>query len=195
VSKRLILDRKQPDTTGWRVPVQDIERLVLERVGQFLNSEPELFRALESITPEVRERAEQVKRIQSVTVPWSKLPAVRRKTLLHAVLKRVDLRPGFIDVSLRVELLVRLAEGHMQRALARDVVTSDADAYEPITPTNFTRILKMGFVAPDVIEAMLRDRHPLELTAHKLWRETEIPAAGSEQRARLCAPGNVPAAC
>ena len=49
----------------------------------------------------------------------------------------------------------------------------------------FTRILRLSFLAPDVVKTILRDRHPLELTAKKLAGDTRLPIAWQEQRARL----------
>ena len=49
----------------------------------------------------------------------------------------------------------------------------------------FTRIPRLSFLAPDVVKTILRDRHPLELTAKKLARDTRLPIAWEEQRARL----------
>ena len=49
----------------------------------------------------------------------------------------------------------------------------------------FTRILRLSFLAPDVVKTILRDRHPIELTAKKLAGDTRFPLAWQEQRARL----------
>jgi hypothetical protein len=49
----------------------------------------------------------------------------------------------------------------------------------------FTRILRLSFLAPEVVKTILRDRHPLELTAKKLAGDTHLPIAWEEQRARL----------
>ncbi len=49
----------------------------------------------------------------------------------------------------------------------------------------FTRILRLSFLAPEIVKTILRDRHPLELTAKKLARDTRLPIAWQEQRARL----------
>ncbi len=49
----------------------------------------------------------------------------------------------------------------------------------------FTRILRLSFLAPEVVKTILRDRHPLELTAKKLAGDTRLPIAWEEQRARL----------
>ncbi len=49
----------------------------------------------------------------------------------------------------------------------------------------FTRILRLSFLAPDVVKTILRDRHPIELTAKKLASDTRLPIVWEEQRARL----------
>ena len=54
-----------------------------------------------------------------------------------------------------------------------------------VSSSYFTRMLRLSFLAPDVVKTILRDRHPLELTAKKLAGDTRLPIAWEEQRARL----------
>ncbi len=49
----------------------------------------------------------------------------------------------------------------------------------------FTRTLRLGFLAPDVVKTILSDRHPIELTAKKLASDTRLPIVWEAQRARL----------
>jgi site-specific DNA recombinase len=49
----------------------------------------------------------------------------------------------------------------------------------------FTRILRLSFLAPEVVKAVLRDRHPIELTAKHLANEVHLPMSWGEQRALL----------
>lgn len=49
----------------------------------------------------------------------------------------------------------------------------------------FTRILRLSFLAPDVVKTLLADRHPIELTAKKLASYTRLPIAWEEQSALL----------
>ena len=49
----------------------------------------------------------------------------------------------------------------------------------------FTRILRLSFLAPEVVKAILRDRHPIELTAKRLVNETRISIDWEQQRALL----------
>ena len=45
----------------------------------------------------------------------------------------------------------------------------------------FCRIVRLGFLAPDVVNALLRDRHPPELTAQQLSRQTKLPNGWEDQ--------------
>jgi hypothetical protein len=49
----------------------------------------------------------------------------------------------------------------------------------------FTRILRLSFLAPAVVKAILHDRHPIELTAKRLANQLRFPIAWDEQRALL----------
>ena len=50
---------------------------------------------------------------------------------------------------------------------------------------HFTRVLRLSFLAPEVVKTILRDRHPLELSAKKLAGDTRLPIAWEEQRVRF----------
>ncbi len=49
----------------------------------------------------------------------------------------------------------------------------------------FTRILRLSFLAPDIVQAILRNGHPIELTAKRLANDTRLPIAWEEQRTLL----------
>jgi hypothetical protein len=49
----------------------------------------------------------------------------------------------------------------------------------------FTRILRLSFLAPDIVKMILRDRHPIELSAKRLANELRLPMAWDEQRVLL----------
>ena len=49
----------------------------------------------------------------------------------------------------------------------------------------FTRILRLSFLAPEIVRAILRDRHPIELTAKRLASQLRFPIAWDDQRALL----------
>ena len=49
----------------------------------------------------------------------------------------------------------------------------------------FTRILRLSFLAPDVVKAILRDQHPIELTAKRITNEGRLPISWEDQHALL----------
>jgi len=54
-----------------------------------------------------------------------------------------------------------------------------------VTGSYFARVLRLGFLAPEVVKAILHGRQPIELTAKRLVNELQISIAWSEQRTIL----------
>jgi len=54
-----------------------------------------------------------------------------------------------------------------------------------ITSSYFTRILRLSFLAPEITKAILRNCHPIELTAKRLANEIPLPIDWGKQRALL----------
>lgn len=54
-----------------------------------------------------------------------------------------------------------------------------------VSPSYFTRIVRLSFLAPDIVRAILNDRHPPELTARRLSLHTRIVNDWSGQKAVL----------
>jgi site-specific DNA recombinase len=46
----------------------------------------------------------------------------------------------------------------------------------------FTRVLRLSFLAPDIIKAILDGHQPADLTARKLMSDTRVPFSWDEQR-------------
>lgn len=49
----------------------------------------------------------------------------------------------------------------------------------------FSRIVRLGFLAPDIVEAILKGRQPAKLTAEQLSLGIELPAEWADQKALL----------
>ncbi len=58
-------------------------------------------------------------------------------------------------------------------------------AREKLTGSYATRLLRLTFLAPDLVRDVLNGRHPPTLTANNLMADTRLPLAWSEQRVRL----------
>lgn len=51
--------------------------------------------------------------------------------------------------------------------------------------SDLSRVIRFAFLAPDLAEAIIEGRQPVELTRHQLSRLTELPQLWTEQRALL----------
>src|SRR6476620_7034944 len=49
-----------------------------------------------------------------------------------------------------------------------------------------TRLLRLAFLAPDIVTSILNGRHPPQLTANRLMDDTRLPLDWSTQRELLC---------
>jgi hypothetical protein len=54
-----------------------------------------------------------------------------------------------------------------------------------VTRSHYRRVLSLSFLAPDIVQAILRDRHPVELNAEQLSKHTVLPVSWDEQRKLL----------
>jgi hypothetical protein len=54
-----------------------------------------------------------------------------------------------------------------------------------VTGSYFTRVLRLSFLAPEILKAILRNRHPIELCAKRLANEIRLPVAWEAQRTLL----------
>jgi site-specific DNA recombinase len=56
---------------------------------------------------------------------------------------------------------------------------------EGVSPSYFTRLVRLSYLAPDITQAILDGRQPRDLTADKLLAHSRLPLAWHEQRAVL----------
>ena len=54
-----------------------------------------------------------------------------------------------------------------------------------VSPSYFTRLVRLSYLAPDITEAILDGRQPRDLTADKLLAHSRLPLTWDEQRAVL----------
>jgi hypothetical protein len=247
VSPGLVRGNRLQAPRGRRIPAGDLERLVEERLRQFLQSDAEVFVAIEPRVGEVNDCSEVVTRAADLAQRWPGLAPAERRAILSTVVDRIDLLhetveiricPGRLPAVLRGEtgpqelqrkpnadepiitftvparlkrtgmetrLLIDGATGNsrrnpdhsLHRLLARAyryndmVMCSDGKSISQLAAeagvvrSYFTRILRVSFLAPDIVNAILRDRHPIELSAKRLANEIRLPIAWDEQPALL----------
>ena len=56
---------------------------------------------------------------------------------------------------------------------------------EGVSPSYFTRLVRLSYLAPDITEAILDGRQPHDLTADKLLAHSRLPLGWHEQRTML----------
>jgi hypothetical protein len=56
---------------------------------------------------------------------------------------------------------------------------------EGVSPSYFTRLVRLSYLAPDITQAILDGRQPRDLTADKLLAHSRLPLVWREQRAVL----------
>ena len=250
VSKALVTGSRDAAPSGRRVPAGDLERLVAERVRFFLASEAEVFAALRPAAPEAAEQRRLLERAARLARGWPELPPSELRTVLRALLARVELHPGRVDLHLLPCRLLRLLRDEVDRiacppvpdaeavgsplilsvpaglrragremalvvgaepgaplapnpALLRLVLKARAlwdtllggdvaglgelAAREGMSGSYATRLVRLAFLAPDLLAAILVGEQPDDLTAARLLRACRrgLPVDWREQRALL----------
>jgi site-specific DNA recombinase len=93
--------------------------------------------------------------------------------------------PANVD-PVMVRLLLR-AQAIRARLLQNPGLTlKEIAAEEGISSSYVTRLLRLAFLAPDIVTAILNGKHPPQLTANRLMDDTRLPLDWSAQRERLC---------
>jgi len=88
---------------------------------------------------------------------------------------------GRVDPSL-ARLIVK---GHVYRdklIKGKGASLSDIASSQNVTRSYFTRLVRLTFLAPDIIRAILEGRHPPMLTAAKLSKASRLPLTWPEQQ-------------
>ena len=115
--------------------------------------------------------------------------------MIRARLKRtgIEMRIVVDDVSepanvdpVLIRLLLR-AHAIRDRLLQdRSLTLKEIAAEEGISSSYVTRLVRLAFLAPDLVTAILNGKHPPQLTAKRLMNDTRLPLDWSEQRELLC---------
>ncbi len=121
--------------------------------------------------------------------PVTRVPfAIRRRGMEARLIvgdlphQTTNVDAGLVEMICRARRWLRQlhAEGHQTTAsLSRQLGIDDGE---------ISRILPLAFLAPDIAEAILEGRQPVDLTVHKLIRLKPLPALWAEQRRVLGFP-------
>ena len=92
--------------------------------------------------------------------------------------------PAKVDPSL-VRLLVRAHTIRARLLEEPSLPLKEIAAEEGISSSYVTRLLRLAFLAPDIVMAILDGRHPPQLTANRLMDDTRLPLDWTAQRELL----------
>jgi DNA invertase Pin-like site-specific DNA recombinase len=84
-----------------------------------------------------------------------------------------------------LKLLRRAHAWRQQLETGPPQTISDLAAANGVNASYFTRVLRIAYLAPDIIEAIVEGRQPPELTANKLVRVKNLPIDWASQREAL----------
>jgi site-specific DNA recombinase len=84
-----------------------------------------------------------------------------------------------------IGLIARAHELQEQMLAGNGVSLASLAASKKMTGSSFTRLIRLTFLAPDIIRTILDGRHPPELSARRLLADTRFPLDWDEQRKLL----------
>lgn len=84
-----------------------------------------------------------------------------------------------------VKLLVKVHVLQEKLIQCDDSSLADIAQREGVTGSYYTRVLRLGFLAPEIVKAILDGRQPPELTAARLLRKSRLPPDWQRQRTTL----------
>lgn len=245
VSQSLIKQSKaETGGHGWRLPANDLEGLIEERLATFLAHDAEIDNAIEAYVDDLGERKKIIRQAATLARRWAKLDLSTRKARLRIIVHRIEVQPGNIILKLRPQHLAEIVDSALDLTVVpasgddRDIISltipatlrrsgmamtltidgraparapersllrlltlaaryrdsvlqaqgksiKDLAAEAGVGPSYFTRVFRLGFLAPDIIKAILQGRQPQNLTAKRLSTEIRISPSWTEQRKQL----------
>jgi len=84
-----------------------------------------------------------------------------------------------------IKLLIRACRFNAALAGSDGVPFAALAKQEGVSPSYFTRLVRLSYLAPDITQAILDGRQPRDLTAEKLLAHSRLPLAWRDQRAAL----------
>ena len=93
--------------------------------------------------------------------------------------------PANVD-SVLVRLLLRAHAIRARLLEEPSLPLKEIAAERGISSSYVTRLLRLAFLAPDIVSAILNGRHPPQLTANRLMDDTRLPLDWTAQRKLLC---------
>jgi site-specific DNA recombinase len=95
-----------------------------------------------------------------------------------------SLAPAKPDARL-IKLLIRARRYNTPLVCGDGMPFAALAKQEGVSPSYFTRLVRLSYLAPEITQAILDGRQPPELTADKLLAHSRLPLAWRDQRTLL----------
>jgi len=183
----------------WRVPAGDIDRAVLEYTSKFLTQ-----RADETLDADDRAFATDLARL---SLPEQRKALLEAEVRVHLGSSEIVVSVGNQAPQL-IPMRARYARrgNEMKLVVAHEGAAKDPDpvllkllalahaardaamrgASDPLVSNyskrHFWQLLRLNWLAPDIVTAIVEGRQPLSMTGRRLLRAVDVPLAWNEQR-------------
>lgn len=203
-------DRKE----AWRVPAREVDRGVISAFGNWLRSDaservPEEARALRD---QLASRSELADALSDMTVPEQRQLLLDWSVSVQLGTDKLLLRLGDDAESIAIELPARLAHRGPELKLILPAGAAPDRKADPVlvklvvfaraaqmsltdgkpdplishySKRHLWQLLRISWLAPDIIAAIVGGTQPVTLTGRRLLRATDIPLEWKAQRAHF----------
>jgi site-specific DNA recombinase len=128
VSRPLIINTRADPASGLRIPAAEIELIVVNRIRRLLLEPASLFEILRAQAGDRVPQQGVIVRAAARASDWARMPALRQRDILLALVRRVEVGPDQVTIHLRPNRLAAFLEDRLNAA---DPVLPDD---EPIVP-------------------------------------------------------------
>ncbi|HTW52349.1 MAG TPA: recombinase family protein [Stellaceae bacterium] len=115
VSRPLIVGRHS-DAAGLRIPAVEIEKIVAGRIRRLLSEPASVFAIIEAHATEPRRQQRLLARAKQLAHEWDRMPPLRMRAILLALLRRAEVDGDQMIVHLRPRQLTTLLDEHLASA-------------------------------------------------------------------------------
>jgi DNA invertase Pin-like site-specific DNA recombinase len=139
VTRPLTTQHREAVPDGRRVPAGDIEQIVVSRLRAFLSSAAEIHEAVEPQAKSAIAQKSLIVRAAALAGQWPEQTPAQIRQLLSALVARIDLRPGQVEIYLLPERLGNLLTGDASLLSPASAAAEDAPRLTLCTPARLRR--------------------------------------------------------
>jgi site-specific DNA recombinase len=228
---RSLMGGAKNNTDGWRLPVKALDSAVVTVLTQLLKNETEWITELNSDGVTIIDLKRAGHQAQQIFAKLSGGDYPNKKTLVRAIIKRVDIAVSKITLHINKRglaeslgiagqsseevLMIEVPISLLRRGVEmRLVIEGETLSYinpslcrmvakahiwfaqlasggassvreianrEKVRDSEITRILRLAFLSPKIVENILDGKQPENVTTHKLRRLSSLPLAWDQQ--------------